>query len=508
VTRRFTVLTLVLGAAVAFFVGLLVAGALGPGASTTAASPSQAPRDAVAPRNEPAVAGLPSFADVAERINPAVVNIEASARPKPEAGPGRQAPPAGGDDRYHDWESLERGSGSGFIISPDGEILTNQHVVEHAERVTVQLNDGRSFRARIVGEDPDTDIALLRIDGVTGLPVAPLGDSQRIRVGEWVCAIGNPLAYEHTVTVGVVSFLGRKLFDQSLDNYIQTDAAINVGNSGGPLINTRGEVIGINAAVSEEGNNIGFAVPINQAREVLDSLRTNGRVARGYIGVSLRDVDADLQRALRLGRPRGALVEDLTPGAPAERAGLRPYDLIVSVDAVEVPTTETLIRTVSARSPGSTVLLGFVRDGREQSVRVKLAERPARGSEDAADAETDEGGAPAQRVAGGSALIGIVVRDLSRATLDRFRLPANLQGAFVAEVEPLSPADDAEVRHGEVILEVNRQRIASAADYRRVAAGARAGDIMALYVYVPDTGQRAVRTVRVEPSVAVAPKTP
>ncbi len=500
-TRTFPVVTLGLAAGVALCVGLVLAGSFAPVASVSVAAPPAAPVPGSVRGGGP-LAALPSFADVAARINPAVVNVEARSRPRGESGDRRKAPPSVPEHRFHDWESLERGSGSGFVISADGEVLTNQHVVDGADRVTVKLSDGRSFRARIVGADPDIDIALLRIDGVSGLPVAPLGDSAGVRVGEWVCAIGNPLAYEHTVTVGVVSYLGRKLFDQSLDNYIQTDAAINVGNSGGPLINTRGEVIGINSAISEEANNIGFAVPINQARDILGHLRTSGRVARGYIGVSLRDVDGNLQRALRLPQMAGSLVQDLTAESPGERAGLRPYDLIVAVDGEAVADTETLIRRVSAITPGTTIRVALVRDGRRLSLPVKLAERPSR-----TDATTAPA-VPTQNAPSGASAIGLVVRDLSRNALDRFHMPPTLKGAYVAEVEPLSPADDADVRHGEVILEVNRQRITSAADFRRATAGARAGDLLMLYVYLPDSGQRAVRTLRVEAPATAPPKTP
>ena len=193
-----------------------------------------------------------------------------------------------------------KGAGSGVIIGGDGYVLTNHHVIDRAERITVKLSDGRTLRARLVGTDPLIDIALIKVDATGPLPFAPLGNSDLLRVGEWVCAIGNPLAYEHTVTVGVVSYIGRKLFDPSLDNYIQTDAAINFGNSGGPLINGRGEVIGINAAISSRASNIGFAVPVNQAAAILPQLKERGRVSRGFIGVALRDVDPDLQRSLRL----------------------------------------------------------------------------------------------------------------------------------------------------------------------------------------------------------------
>lgn len=495
-TRRFTVLSLGLASGVAFFVGLLMAGSFAGGGPASNAAPTSRPAATAATAGP---GGLPDFADVAERINRAVVNIEATSRPR--KGATRKLPfpghPPTDDDRFHDWAGVDRGSGSGFIISPDGEILTNQHVVEDADRVTVKLSDGRSFRARIVGADPDTDVALLRVDGVADLPVAPMGDSAVVRVGEWVCAIGNPLAYEHTVTVGVVSYLGRKLFDQSLDNYIQTDAAINVGNSGGPLINARGEVIGINAAISEEANNIGFAVPINQARDILDRLRRVGRVARGYIGVTLRDVDAPLRQGLALGTRDGALVEDVTSDSPGERAGIRPYDLITSVDGTAVRSSEALIRTVSGREPGSAVSVGYVRDGRDLIAHMRLAERPARDGEEAATSPSS----PASGVGdvAGAHPLGLVVRDLSRAAVERFDLPRSIEGALVSEVEPLSEADEADFRHGEVVLEVNRQRIRSATDFRRVTAAVQPGGVAVMLVYLPDTGQRAVRALRVDP---------
>src|SRR5437773_10698982 len=280
--------------------------------------------------------------------------------------------------RNHDQNAPHRGAGSGFIIDADGSILTNNHVIDRAERIVVKLSDGRSLRARVIGTDPDTDIALIKVDGQDHLPVAPLGDSSSLRMGECVCAIGNPLGYEHSVTVGVVSFLGRKLVDASLDNYIQTDAAINFGNSGGPLINSRGEVIGINAAISSRASSIGFAVPINGATAVLPQLRARGRVSRGYIGVALRDVDPDLQRSLNLTVAHGALVQDITQGSPGDRAGLRAYDVIVSLDDRAVSNDDELIRQIAARAPGSAARLRLVRDGHEQSVTVKLAERPPR----------------------------------------------------------------------------------------------------------------------------------
>ena len=241
--------------------------------------------------------GAVNFADVAERINAAVVNIDAASRGgrEPRHRRGLDEP----NESPRDYDVPRQGSGSGFIIDRDGFILTNYHVIEDADRITVTLTDGRTLRAEVVGVDPAIDVALLRVVGAAGLPEAPLGNSDALRVGEWVCAIGNPLGYVHSVTVGVVSFIGRKLFDASLDDYIQTDAAINFGNSGGPLINARGEVIGINSAISSRASNIGFAVPINQAVAILPQLKTRGKVSRGFLGVVLTDVTPDLQRSLQ-----------------------------------------------------------------------------------------------------------------------------------------------------------------------------------------------------------------
>src|SRR4029078_5346515 len=224
-----------------------------------------------------------------------------------------------------DFDLPRQGSGSGFIIDRQGFILTNFHVIENADRITLTLADGPALRGEVVGSDPAIDVALIKVSGEGGLPEAPLGNSDDLRVGEWVCAIGNPLGSAHWVTVGVVSFIGRKLFDASLDDYIQTDAAINFGNSGGPLINARGEVIGITSAISSRASNIGFAVPINQAMAIVPQLKARGKVSRGFIGVALPDVPPDLQRSLRLPVSRGALVQDVTANSPAERAGLRPY---------------------------------------------------------------------------------------------------------------------------------------------------------------------------------------
>jgi serine protease Do len=504
-SRRFTLVTVTLTAFVAFLVGAIMAGGSARSTITAgapAASTAPAGRDAVRPSAAPLDAPPLSFADIVERINPAVVNIDATSRGRePRRRRGRVGPPEspdpfeGPDFGPPRGETPRRGAGSGFIIDADGSILTNHHVVERAERITVKLSDGRTFRARVIGADPDTDIALIKVEGQSGLPVAPLGDSSTLRMGEWVCAIGNPLGYEHSVTVGVVSFLGRKLFDMALDDYIQTDAAINFGNSGGPLINSRGEVIGINAAISSRASSIGFAVPINGASAVLPQLRARGRVSRGYMGVDLRDVDADLERSLRLTVDHGAVVQDVKAGSPAEHAGLRPYDVITSLDDQTIANDDQLIREIAARSPGSPARLGVVRDGRSQALTVKLEQRPARERGDKAESAAPSAERPK---ADPDALLGLTVRDIDRATAERLELPAQLRGVLITRVEAMSASFDGGIERGTVLLEVNRQRVDSVADYRRIARTARAGDILTFYIYAPDLDQRQLKTIRVE----------
>jgi serine protease Do len=502
-SRRFTYVSAGLLAAVAFFVGTIFAGGV---TRSLVVAGGEGGRPAPAVRALPA-GPLVNFADIVARVNPAVVNIDATSKSRgprrghghpgdvDEDGPDQGDAPFDSVQPKRDGDPARRGEGTGFIIDADGSILTNHHVIDRADRITVKLSDGRSLRARIIGSDPDTDIALIKIDGEAGLPVAPLGDSSILRMGEWVCAIGNPLGYEHSVTVGVVSFLGRKLFDASLDNYIQTDAAINFGNSGGPLINSRGEVIGINAAISSRASNIGFAVPINGATAILPQLRARGRVSRGYIGVGLRDIDPDLQRSLKLPVAHGALVQDVSEGSPGERAGLKPYDTIVSIDERKISNDDELIRSIASKAPGTAAKLLVLRDGRQETLTVKLAERPAR---DAGE-EKKTGAAPAER-RGGDAddPLGITVKDLDKASANKLDIPKAFRGVLVTKVEPLGPSFDAGVERNAVIMEINRAAVESAADYRRIARASRPGDVIALYLYYPDLDQRRLVTVRVD----------
>jgi serine protease Do len=509
-----------LTAAVSFLVGMVVTGSMTPSPATSApqvvtARPVRDDRVMV-----PGLAGVVNFADVAERLNPAVVNIDASSRPRRGSSgggsnnggrpgvDGRPPRPDAPDDPFEfrrRGETPKRGAGTGFIIDERGHILTNHHVIENAERIIVKLTDGRALRATVVGSDPDTDIALIRIvEGNGKFPHAELGNSDDLRVGEWVCAIGNPLAYEHTVTVGVVSFIGRKLFDTSLDNYIQTDAAINFGNSGGPLINSRGEVIGINSAISRQASSIGFAVPINQAKLILPQLMEKGRVSRGYIGVVLRDVDPDMKESLKLSRTAGALVQDVYSESPGERAGLKPYDLIVAVDGRDVPNNDALIREIAARQPGSTARLDLLRDNRPRQAIVKLAERDFGAAGDSRDGNgaggtrTPRPSADRSQQTIGPSELGLTLIEINESNSRRFDVPSGMTGLLVQRVEPLSPAYDAGIERGSIILELNRQEVDTIARLRRLLEAAQPGQPLAVFIYIPDIDQRNIKTVRVD----------
>jgi serine protease Do len=497
-SKRFTFITLALSTSVAFLVGVILAGGVARPVVSSAPAREAPAHDRPRKASLDGSAAVVNFADVAERINPAVVNIDAASRPSGRPTPRLLPRGAEDPDSPRDSDVPRQGAGSGFIVDRDGYILTNYHVVEGAERITVTLADGRVFRGTVVGSDPAIDVALVRIPKTANLPEAPLGNSDELRAGEWVCAIGNPLGYVHSVTVGVVSFIGRKLFDQSLDNYIQTDAAINFGNSGGPLINSRGEVVGINSAISSKASSIGFALPINQAVAVLPQLKSTGRVSRGFIGVTLTDVTPALQQALGLVVAAGAMVQDVTPLSPAERAGLRPYDVIVEVEGRRVASNQELIEDISARQPGTMTRLDVVREGRRQTMSVKLAERPTRADEVEAPPARQEGSArQAPRPVDSPVPLGVTVQKMDRMFVGRLEIPDSVQGVFVSRVDPTGAARQA-IRRGFVILEVNRKPTPTVDDYHRIVEAARPGDVLAIYYYDPTVAQRSLVTVVVD----------
>ena len=433
-----------------------------------------------APGSPPGFGGAPpSFAEVVARVNPAVVHVDVieDARENPHEGildaPALDLP--------------RRGEGSGFVVDPEGYILTNHHLVPGPGRVRVRFADKRELKARRVGSDPNTDLALLKVEA-RGLPTVRLGDSDRLRIGDWVCAIGNPLEFDHTVTVGVVSSKGRKIFNQSFDAYIQTDAAINPGNSGGPLVNLDGEAVGISAAISSEAEGIGFAVPINVARAVLVQLRDQGRVRRGYLGIHLHELDPDLARMIGLGEPRGALVVDVEDGEPAAKAGLRPWDVITAVSGEAIEDGDALVRTISALRPGTAVRLEVVRDGKPVSVAARLEER---GSDDEAP---PAGTKPAASSRKGDAL-GLSVATLPAAARAELRVPRERAGVVIQEILGADPGADA-LEEGDLVVEVNRKPTPDVVSYRRVVGAFRPGELAWLYVFRPR--ERRVFLTRIE----------
>ena len=441
---------------------------------------------------------LPDFADIVEHVSPSVVSVNAS---KFQSGGrsqdgrffndpfeyffGPQGPNSRPPDRGQ--PRREDSGGTGFLISADGYILTNYHVVENAERVEVTLHgEGGEYKARIVGSDPATDVALLKIDAGKNLPHLPLGNSDRLRVGEWVMAIGNPFFYQDTVTVGVVSAKGRRLDglsrDASLDNYIQTDAAINQGNSGGPLLNLRGEVVGINTAVSRIGQGIGFAIPINIANDILPQLRESGRVARGAIGVQIRDIatlDADEREYHGLKDVSGALIEHVKEGEPAARAGLKPGDAVIAIDGKSLRGSEDLIGRISAKKPGEAAELTVLRDGRRREFTVHLEDRAAMyaantGEEPAPEDETPKSAAFDQ--------IGIEVAELTAGARRQYDLPADLEGVVITDVAVRGEAYDKGLRPGMIISEVNRRPVASVREFRTAVDAVEPGGLLTFYI--------------------------
>jgi serine protease Do len=422
-----------------------------------------------APLAPPGLFGsAPSFADVVAQVNPAVVHVDVIEDEPENPHAGIVDAPA--------LELPRRGEGSGFIVDPEGYILTNHHLVPGPGRIRVRLADRRELPARLVGSDPSTDLALLKLDA-RGLPTVRLGDSDRLRVGDWVCAIGNPLEFDHTVTVGVVSSLGRKIWNQSFDAYIQTDAAINPGNSGGPLVNRHGEAVGISAAVSSEAQGIGFAVPINVARAVLGQLRDRGRVERGYLGIELHELDPDLARMIGLVDARGALVLDVQAGEPAAKAGLRRWDVIRSVSGQAVEDGDGLVRTISALRPGTEVELGVIRDGRALELKARLE---ARGTDEVEAPQASPSGSPPRK---GDAL-GLQVSNLPAATRVELRIPPDRVGVVVRDVLGADPGVDA-IEEGDLVVEINRRPTPDVAAYRRVLAALEPGAPVWLYVFRP-----------------------
>jgi serine protease Do len=421
---------------------------------------------------------IPSFAALAQEVMPAVVNINTT-KNVPARAQRRQLPH--GQDPFEQFfgedffgggrrgPSKQRSLGSGFVIDEAGYIVTNRHVVEGADDIDVQFSTGKQFKAKLVGEDAKTDVALLKITPQGKIPIVPLGDSDRLQVGDWVLAAGNPFGLSHTLTAGIVSARDRVIGAGPYDDFIQTDASINPGNSGGPLFDQHGRVVGINTAIfSQSGGNIGigFATPINLARAVVDQLRTSGKVTRGWLGVSIQPLGPDLRQALGLGDTEGALIADVIPKSPAETGGLKRGDVVVGMDGKPVTEPGQLSRTIATMSPGSTTRLQIVRDGKERTLDVKIGKQPddiARGQDLAHGGGEDDDGAT---TSAGS--LGLQLDNLTDAARRQLGYGREVVGALVTGVADGSVADEAGMRPGDVVLQINRHDVDSA----RAAAAA------------------------------------
>jgi serine protease Do len=454
---------------------------------STAAQPPQAASVPVTPiRQAPPGSGgsLPDFTGLVERFGQAVVNVEITGRQRtastpfttPDGDPlsdffrrfGIPAPVPRSEEA-----PILRGSGSGFIVSPDGYILTNAHVVENADEVRVRLTDRREFQAKVIGRDRRTDVAVIKIDA-KNLPVVRIGDHTKLRPGEWVLAIGSPFGLENSVTAGIVSATSRAVGAETDVPFIQTDVAVNPGNSGGPLFNLQGEVVGINSMIySRTGGYMGisFAIPIDVAINVRDQLVKTGQVVRGRIGVTVQNVDASLAESFGLDRPRGALVSSVEKGGPAQRAGVKPGDVILQVDDQPIDQTSELSNYISRRTPGQDATLTVWRGGNEEKIRVRIAELKDSGSvRSGAHGSVEEHGR-----------LGLLVQPLTQEEKEDADI-----GAGVRVVSVDGPAEEAGVQMGDIVLAVNSHRIRSPEDLRSEVAKIRDGGVAALLILRDD----------------------
>ncbi len=425
-----------------------------------------------------------AFEAAAAKVNPSVVPIFSEAvQTVQNPFAGGQLPDLFGDNFFgrffnfpKDQKQTVRSLGSGVIVSSDGYILTNNHVVKDAQKVTVVLNDKKKYPAKVVGTDPLTDIAVIKIDA-NNLPAATLGDSDTLHVGEWVIAVGNPFQLMHTVTAGIVSAVGRSSVNLAdYEDFIQTDASINPGNSGGALSDLEGNVVGINTAIlssgGSEGNiGIGFAIPINMAKNVMHQLITKGKVVRGYVGLYLQDIDDPLAKALGLSSTSGALVSEVTPGGPADKAGVQQGDVILAYNGKAVDNTAHLRNMVAGTEPGTSAKFEVLRKSKKLYLTVVLGDRP----EKLASAGS-EGTSPEETV---SKKLGLTVQTLTPDIAKQLGYKKE-RGVVVTSVEPGSPGDDAGIQKGDLIVQVNQKDVRNVGHFERDLSGLRSGDNVAL----------------------------
>ncbi|MFO1518362.1 MAG: DegQ family serine endoprotease [bacterium] len=468
--KKYSRTTLMVTALLSSLLGIFFAGKL------ELPKPSQAvdgPLASSAPlSSKTTVSGLPNLVDMVKHVKPAVVNISTThvVRMRPVMRSYRDP----FDDFYGrnfgaPQEYSQNSLGSGVIINRDGTILTNNHVVQNADEIVVKLSDGRKFSAKVVGNDPKTDIAVIKVAGGAGdFPTAPLGDSDRLDVGEWVLAVGNPFGLGQTVTAGIVSAKGRVIGAGPYDDFIQTDASINPGNSGGPLFNLNGEVVGINTAIIASGQGIGFAIPINITKNLVPQLISNGRVSRGYLGVGIQDVTSDLAKSFGLSSENGALIANVYPGGPAEKAGIQAGDVVLAFNGKTLQNPHDLPLWISQTPVGSNVSLDVVRKGERKTYTVEVGELE----------KAEQQIAQAQRV---SSELGLIVRDLTPEEAKELSFQGR-KGVLVVRVFPGSQAEYVGLRTGDLILEMNNAPMNNTGEYNAVISKVRPGEIVRVFV--------------------------
>ncbi len=471
-------------------VALLASGLLAlvhglPARADTPPSPQPPPGQVAGPHQPaPQVAGLPSLAPLVDSVKAAVVNVDVTSR----VDRGEES--GGADDPFEQFfgrgrqrPQIRQGAGSGFVIDPRGYVLTNNHVVEGAFNIRVRFDDGRTLEAEVLGRDPLTDIALIKLKAPpANLAFLKLGDSDAMRVGDWVVAIGNPFGLASSVSAGILSAKAREIGATQYDDFLQTDAAINPGNSGGPLFNLKGEVIGMNTAIVSGGAGIGFAVPSNLAKALIPQLEKNGSVTRGYIGVKLQNLTPELAKALNVPQTSGALISEVTKNSPGDKAGLKGDDVVITLDGKKVESSSALSRTVALRPPGSAVTLGIIRNGKPQEVKVNLTSRPGE-LDRVGDARGPRSGSGKnQKDETNRQRIGLTLQSIDPRTAEANGLPT--RGAVITEVQPGSPADAAELAPGMVVTEAAGKKIASADDLSRLLKEAKPGSTILLRVQV------------------------
>ncbi len=451
------------------------------------AAASQTARVPMVPQN---------FTGLVDTVSPAVVHIRVEKTV--EAGGQASGPfskhPFGGDQGSKDFfghrsgprqrpEFKRPGQGSGFIIDKAGIIVTNNHVVEGADKIKVILKDETSYDAEIVGRDPATDIAVIKVEAKVELPFVTMGSSESLKVGEWVTAIGSPFGLEYTVTAGIVSAKGRVIGSGPYDDFIQTDASINPGNSGGPLINMKGEVVGINTMIISGGQGIGFAIPVDLARGVIAQLRTSGEVTRGWLGVTVQDLKEELADYYGVKDRKGALVASVVPGDPADAAGVRPMDIITEVNGEKVETSKDLITLAAGLTVGDTVQVTVWRNGEPKSLNVEIGKRPLTVASASQDRRQEKEGE-----------YGFQVTELTPEIARRLNIDQT-SGVIVVGVEPDSKADSAGMKQGDLILEVNRQAVASVNEMKKLIDGQKQGNGVSLLIKRMNAGLKVIHLV-------------